>query len=45
MLLSCINQYCFVSVLNCFIVNKKGGNKKKVMFCDYLMITLVLVYR
>ena len=44
MLLSCINQYCFVLVLNCFIVNKKGGNKKKVVFRDYLTIKLVLVY-
>ena len=28
MLLSCINQYC-VLILNCFIVNNKGGNRKR----------------
>ena len=27
-LLSCINQYCWVLILNCFIVNNKSGSRK-----------------
>ena len=25
----CINQYCCVLILNCFIVNNKGGRSKR----------------
>ena len=37
MLLSGINQYHCVLILNCFI-NNKGGKVKKVVFRDYLVI-------